>query len=190
MRLAFLIFVVRHAYKCTFACWDKPQGNFYFANIKTKSDSPITPPQFSRSLTIFLYKRQCNRDCFLSETVKLPEPTPILLYAFFDRKTLQPFICYAICLFLRRLPLNSWACKPFSNEGFIYMHLWRRLGIAQASLTSALALHKRSFTTDVLFTFSAALGIALFKPHYPQDSFHFQQDNFHYQQDNFSAHIR
>ena len=97
-----------------------PQGSFDFANIKTKSESPITPPHFSRSLTIFLYKRQCNRDCFLSETVKLPEPTPILLYAFFDRKTLQPFICYAICLFLRRLPLNSWACKPFSNEGFVY----------------------------------------------------------------------
>ena len=30
------------------------------------------------------------------------------------------------------------------------MHLWRRLGIVQVNLASALALHKRSFSTDHL----------------------------------------
>ena len=30
------------------------------------------------------------------------------------------------------------------------MHLWRRLGIVQVDLPSALALHKRSFSTDHL----------------------------------------
>ena len=57
LRLAFLILVVRHAYKCTLASRDKPQGNFYFANIKTKSDSPITPPPiFKKFNNIFIQK--------------------------------------------------------------------------------------------------------------------------------------
>ena len=40
---------------------------------------------------------------------------------FYPRKTFQSFICFAICLFISRLPLNGWACKPFSDEGF-YLH--------------------------------------------------------------------
>ena len=44
---------------------------------------------------------------------------------------------------------NIWAYSPPQSftgrlpNWFIYMHLWRRLSIAQASLASALALHKR-----------------------------------------------
>ena len=34
-------------------------------------------------------------------------------------------------------------CKQCRELRFIYMHLWRRLGIVQASLASALALRKR-----------------------------------------------
>ena len=47
--LCFIIFKTR--YNCIYA-----------ANIKTFSILPITPPHFSISLTIFLYKRQCDRD--------------------------------------------------------------------------------------------------------------------------------
>ncbi|MCI7379232.1 MAG: hypothetical protein MSH66_05595 [Bacteroidales bacterium] len=57
LRLAFLILVVRHAYKCTLASRDKPQGNFDIAKINTKSESPITPPPFFKKFkNIFIQK--------------------------------------------------------------------------------------------------------------------------------------
>ena len=60
------------------------------------------------------------------------------------------------------LKLKPYTCDDLQlacpEIGSFSTDLWRRLGIAQASLASALALHKRSFSTDVFFTFSAALG--------------------------------
>ena len=45
---------------------------------------------------------------------------PFPLCKNFPRNTIQPFIYFAIWLFISRLPLNSCACKPFSAEGFVY----------------------------------------------------------------------
>ena len=42
------------------------------------------------------------------------------------------------------------------------MHLWRRLDIVQVNLASALALHKRSFSTDHLLAELTALLTNIF----------------------------
>ena len=45
---------------------------------------------------------------------------PFPLRKNFPRNTIQPFIYFAIWLFISRLPQNGCACKPFSAEGFVY----------------------------------------------------------------------
>lgn len=60
-----------------------------------------------------------RRKCFIFSVFYL-NLMPFPLRKFFPRKTIQPFIYFAIYLFISRMPLNGWACKPFSAEGFVY----------------------------------------------------------------------
>ena len=56
LRLAFLIFVVRHAYKCTSARWDRSPGQFWLCKYKNKIRIANYPPFFKKFNNIFIQK--------------------------------------------------------------------------------------------------------------------------------------
>ena len=97
------------------------------------------------------------------------------LYAFFSKKTIQPFILALNRLCFSDLRLNGLRIKPF-----IYMHLFMTFSAALGIVRS------NKFVGLCARLAQTFITIHLFEHHYPQDSFHFQQDIFCYPQENFS----